>query len=79
MKDDYAKLSPKQREILENSPWVAARRELVAMGLVRDSGRRRDGMIVWELAPLGKEVAERLEQPPQAFLALVLDQFRKRT
>jgi hypothetical protein len=41
MKDDYAKFSPKQREILENSPLIAARRELVEMGLVRDSGRRR--------------------------------------
>jgi hypothetical protein len=58
-KDDYAQLSPKQREILENSPWVAARRELVEMGLLRDSGRRRDGMIVWELTPLGKEVSRR--------------------
>lgn len=65
MKDDYAKLSPKQREILENSPLIAARRELVEMGLVRDSGRRQDGMIVWELTPLGKLLSG-LEQPPQA-------------
>jgi hypothetical protein len=46
------------KDDLENSPWVAANRELVEMGLVRDSGRRRDGMIVWELTPLGWELAK---------------------
>ena len=56
MEDDYAKLLRWKREILENSPWVAARRELVEVGILRDSGRRRDGMIVWELTPLGKEL-----------------------
>jgi hypothetical protein len=57
--DDYSQLSPERQEILKNSPWVAARRELVQMGLVRDSGKRRNGMIVWELTPLGKEAAEK--------------------
>jgi hypothetical protein len=46
------------KDDLENSPWVAANRELVEMGFVRDSGRRRDGMIVWELTPLGWELAK---------------------
>ena len=27
--------------------------ELVKMGLLQDSGRRRQGQIVWELTPLG--------------------------
>jgi hypothetical protein len=36
------------------SDIVKAREELVAMGILRDSGRRRDGQIVWELTEIGR-------------------------
>jgi hypothetical protein len=39
---------------------VKAREELVAQGLLRDSGRRRNGQIVWVLTELGKQMAEQL-------------------
>ena len=38
----------------------AARASLVAEGLIRDSGRRRNGQIVWVITELGKQVAEQL-------------------
>jgi hypothetical protein len=38
----------------------AAREELVAEGLLRDSGRRRNGRIVWVITELGKQMAEQL-------------------
>jgi hypothetical protein len=38
----------------------AAREELVAEGLLRDSGRRRNGQIVWVITELGKQVVEQL-------------------
>jgi hypothetical protein len=66
MKDDHSKLSSEQHKILRESPWVKARRELVEMGLVRDSGRRRDGMIVWELTPLGKMITREQRSVRQA-------------
>jgi len=49
--------------------YVKAREELVAMGLLRDSGRRRGGEIVWEITELGKQAAESIckidEDPPK--------------
>jgi hypothetical protein len=36
---------------------VQAREELVAEGLLRDSGRRRSGQIVWEMTEKGKQLA----------------------
>jgi hypothetical protein len=33
-------------------------RDLVKLGLVADSGLRRNGQILWELTPLGKMRAE---------------------
>jgi hypothetical protein len=35
--------------------------ELAEMGLIEDSGRRRNGRIVWVITPMGKLLAE--EQP----------------
>jgi hypothetical protein len=37
---------------------VKAREELVRMGLLRDSGRRRNGEIVWEITDIGIVHAE---------------------
>jgi hypothetical protein len=37
-----------------------ARADLVKMGLLADSGRRRDGHIVWQITPLGLRAAEAL-------------------
>jgi hypothetical protein len=34
------------------SEYVKAREELIEMGPVRDSGRRENGQIVWEIVPL---------------------------
>ena len=42
-----------------------AREELVEMGLVQDSGRRRDGHVVWEVSPLGKRYLEALPENKQ--------------
>ena len=42
----------------KNDEVKEARDELVEMGLVRDSGRRRNGQIVWVLTPLGAEFAK---------------------
>ena len=39
-----------------------AREQLVEIGLVQDSGRRRNGQIVWEIMTLGKVYAERLRE-----------------
>lgn len=36
---------------------LQARQELVEMGLVRDSGERRNGQIVWELTARGRAAA----------------------
>jgi hypothetical protein len=41
------------------------REELVEMGLVQDSGRRRNGQVVWVLSPLGGAYAERLRENKQ--------------
>ena len=38
------------------------REELVEMGLLQDSGRRRNGQVVWVLSPLGRAYAERLRE-----------------
>jgi len=37
---------------------VAAREELVELGFLRDSGRRRNGEIVWETTEAGKAAFE---------------------
>jgi hypothetical protein len=37
---------------------VKAREELVAQGMVRDSGRRRNGEIVWEITEKGVTAVE---------------------
>ena len=43
---------------------LTARRELTQMGVVRDSGKREDGKILWEVAPeyRGEEGARRLRR-----------------
>jgi hypothetical protein len=41
-----------------------AREQLVEMGLVQDSGRRRNGQIVWEIMTLGKVYAGRENEHP---------------
>jgi hypothetical protein len=33
------------------------REELTKMGLIKDSGRRKKGQIVWVLSPRGKRIA----------------------
>jgi hypothetical protein len=38
----------------DKSDILQARDELVAMGILRDSGRRRNGQIVWEITEAGK-------------------------
>jgi hypothetical protein len=35
-------------------------KSLAAEGLIRDSGRRRNGRIVWVITELGKQMAEQL-------------------
>jgi hypothetical protein len=42
----------------DKSKLVKEREKLVAMGMLRDSGRRRNGQIVWEITELGKAYAE---------------------
>jgi len=32
------------------------------MGLVQDSGRRENGEVVWEITPLGKSYADKLQK-----------------
>ena len=46
-----------------DSPVIAARKELVELGLVEDSGRRQPDkagvmQVVWQLSPLGKLVGD---------------------
>jgi hypothetical protein len=36
--------------------------ELAAMGLIQDSGRRRNGQIVWVITPLGRLWPELLDE-----------------
>jgi hypothetical protein len=36
------------------SDLIKAREDLVRMGLLRDSGRRRSGQTVWEITEAGK-------------------------
>jgi hypothetical protein len=49
-----------QRRKAAKSPWVKAREDLVVMGILRDSGRRKyiselgEWQTVWELTELGK-------------------------
>jgi hypothetical protein len=38
----------------DESDIVKAREDLVAMGILRDSGLRKGGQIVWELTEIGK-------------------------
>jgi hypothetical protein len=38
--------------------WIQKREELTRLGLLRDSGRRKDVQIVWELTELGRQVFE---------------------
>ena len=49
------------------SDIVKARKELVAMGIVRDSGRRKDGQILWELTEIGRahgqDIIEAAQKP----------------
>jgi hypothetical protein len=40
-----------------NTPVGRALCELIEMGLVEDSGERRNGRIVWRLSPFGEKVA----------------------
>jgi len=42
-----------------------AREELVEMGLIQDSGRRRNGQIVWVITPLGRLLAALPEDSSQ--------------
>lgn len=48
---------------LTRNEILAARRELTRMGIVRDSGKREDGKILWEVAPqyCGEEGKQRLK------------------
>jgi hypothetical protein len=43
--------------------------DLVDMGLVADSGRRRNGRIVWEVTPLGIKLAKNAPDLLEAMLA----------
>jgi hypothetical protein len=42
-----------------------AREEFVEMGLLQDSGRRREGQVVWVLTRLGRACVERLRENKQ--------------
>jgi hypothetical protein len=44
----------------DKSDAVKAREALVEMGILRDSGRRRNGQILWELTELGKECGDEI-------------------
>jgi DNA-binding PadR family transcriptional regulator len=45
-----------------DTPIVHALHKLIEMGLVEDSGERRDGLTCWRLSPLGeKALAQKLE------------------
>ena len=37
---------------------LAVRKELAAKGLLRDSGRRRNRQLLWEITELGRQVLE---------------------
>jgi hypothetical protein len=56
MKTDTASNDPRDYDPLY---WInIALRELQAMGLVYDSGERRNGKIVWKITPAGKKFSE---------------------
>jgi hypothetical protein len=55
-------MATKKQQLTRNE-ILNARRELTRMGIVRDSGKREDGKILWEVAPQyrGEEGIQRLK------------------
>jgi hypothetical protein len=66
---DVLRNPPPRRQGVSLAEVERAIADLVDMGLVADSGRRRNGRIVWEVTPLGIKLAKNAPDLLEAMLA----------